>query len=608
MNTNIPRPEYPRPQLVREYWQNLNGTWDFEFDFSRSGIERKMYENGTFTREITVPFCPESPLSGIGFTDFMPAVWYRKIINLDADQLTGRLLLHCGAVDYHTKVWVNGQAVGSHNGGYDSFTFEVTKAVREGANEIVIYAEDDCRTELQPAGKQSRVLESRGCYYTRTTGIWQTVWLEWVPAVYISQLHTTPDVANQAVIIDMAVDDTPTINPAGNGNTPNDDHIASLKPSISADGCSDGMTITASASYEGRPMGEVSAKVYGGHAHFVLPLSELYLWEVGQGRLYDLKVSLESGDEVASYFGMRSLAVKNNAMYLNDRPVFQRLVLDQGFYPDGIYTAPTDEALARDIDICMDLGFNGARLHEKVFEERFLYHADRKGYLVWGEHANWGLDITTAQGLEPFMEEWISIVNRDYSHPSIIGWCPFNETWPNSKGAVRDPMVQKLIYQLTKQMDAMRPVIDTSGGFHTITDIYDMHDYEQDPVKYKERYDEMLRDPEYVYEAFPRYQKWNGEPYFISEYGGTWWSKDATGNNWGYGNRPKDEAEVIYRITGLTEVLMQNPRICALCYTQLYDVEQEQNGLYTYSRERKFSDEGYEAIRKTLTQKASIEL
>lgn len=574
----IPRPEYPRPQLVRPTWLNLNGVWQFEFDFGRSLKERKQYENGTFSREITVPFCPESSLSGIGYVDYIPAVWYKKTISLEASRLTGRILLHFGAVDYHTEVWVNGQPVGTHDGGYDSFTFDITCALRAGDNDIVVYAADDTLSGLQPKGKQSSTYYSRGCDYTRTTGIWQTVWLEWVPEAYISQLHITPDVANRSVILDALIAHA-----------------------------SDGDTFTASASYEGTEAGSLSAVVYNGQAHLVLPLSILELWDLGNGRLYDVTATLSSGDQVTSYFGMRQISVKNGAMYLNDRPVFQRLVLDQGFYPDSIYTAPSDEALARDIDLSMDLGFNGARLHQKVFEERFLYHADRKGYLVWGEHANWGLDITTSQGLEQFMPEWISIVNRDYSHPAIIGWCPFNETWDTAKGTHQDDQVLRLTYLLTKQMDSTRPVIDTSGNFHVITDIYDVHDYEQEPDVFRSHYDPMAKDPNMAYETHPQRQHWEGQPYFVSEYGGTWWSSDTTGNNWGYGNRPDSEDEAIRRITGLTQALLENPRICALCYTQLYDVEQEQNGLYTYGREPKFSPENYEAIRRTLRAKAAIE-
>jgi hypothetical protein len=288
---------------------------------------------------------------------------------------------------------------------------------------------------------------------------------------------------------------------------------------------------------------------------------------------------------------------------LNNKPVYQRLVLDQGFYPTGIYTAPTDEDLRNDIEISMGLGFNGARLHEKVFEARFLYWADKLGYLVWGEHANWGLNITTPMGLERFLPEWIEVLERDYNHPSIVGWCPFNETW-DLNGTKQDDNILKLVYQATKAIDKTRPVIDTSGNFHVITDIFDVHDYDQNPETFSQRY-EGLKTGEDVYVSFPQRQKYDGQPYFVSEYGGIWWNPGQTDqNSWGYGNRPKSEEEFIKRYKGLTETLLQHPKMCAFCYTQLYDVEQEVNGLYTYDRKPKFDPEIIKAVN---SQKAAIE-
>ncbi len=577
--SSIPRPEHPRPSMHREAWQNLNGEWDFAFDFSNSGIEREMYLNGKYDQKITVPFCPESDLSGIGYKDFIPAVWYKKEIEITEEQLNGRVILHFGAVDYLAEVYVNAKSVGTHSGGFSSFEFDITDSLVVGCNTVVVSAVDDVRSGKQPAGKQSNKLVSYGCYYTRTTGIWQTVWLEFVPKTYIKAYKLIPDPDNNQAII---------------------------KVSIGGDYTKE--KLTAKAFFNKKQVGSACVVTTGNKGFITLNLSEVHLWDVGQPNLYDLELSLESSDTVKSYFGLRTIEWHDKAMYLNGKIVYQRLILDQGFFPDGIYTAPTDEALKRDIQLSMDLGFNGARMHEKVFEERYMYHADKLGYLTWGEMANWNLDITSADGIKHFMPEWLEIVERDFNHPSIVGWCPFNETWNNTvTGAKQDDSVLAIVYQATKAMDPTRPVIDTSGNYHVVTDIYDIHCYEQEPEIFREKLRECFSKGE-VFENFGDRQTYGDQPYFISEYGGTWWSPGATGDNWGYGENPTTEEEVIRRYTGLTSALMEFPEICAFCYTQLTDVEQEQNGLYDYNRCKKFSDEGYNKIRQTNTAIAAIEL
>lgn len=236
----------------------------------------------------------------------------------------------------------------------------------------------------------------------------------------------------------------------------------------------------------------------------------------------------------------------------------------------------------------MELGFNGARMHEKVFEPRYIYWADKLGYLVWGEHANWGLDISAAEGIENFLPEWIEAVNRDFNHPSIVGWCPFNETWDREDGRRQNDRVLEIVYRVTKELDKTRPVIDTSGNYHVVTDIFDIHDYEQDVEKFAAKFEPMKNGGE-KYVTYPKRQKYEGQPYFVSEYGGIQWNCGVDSDfGWGYGNRPKTEEEFIERYRGLTTALLENPYICAFCYTQLYDVEQEVNGLYTYDRKPKF--------------------
>ena len=555
----IPRPEYPRPQWVRAEWLNLNGPWEFEMDQGRSGRERGLPVATRLAGVITVPFCPESVLSGVGYTDFIAGVWYRRTVTLPDAWAGKRVLLHFGAVDYDTEVWVNGQRVGTHRGGYASFTLEITAALQPGENVITVCAEDDTRSPLQPTGKQSNQYASYGCSYTRTTGIWQTVWLEAVPAAFLERPKITPDPANGAVLLEVPFT-----------------------------GVAAAVSMHAVASLDGQVVGEARVQPHGNTFRTQLSLSTVRCWEPGAPILYDLTLELVTPDgvidRVESYFGLRALTIAPPAILLNGRPVFQRLILDQGFYPDGIYTAPTDEELRRDIERAQAMGFNGARLHQKVFEERFLYWADKLGYLVWGEMASWGLDVANPLALERFQTEWLEILVRDFNHPSIVGWCPFNETygWQN-------PQVLRQTYLVTKAIDATRPVIDTSGYVHVITDVYDVHDYDQNPETFAARYAPFAAGEEPFRNQPTQEAPYGGEPYFVSEYGGIWWNPGQGDEKaWGYGDRPRSAEEFIARYRALTEALLRHPRMCALCYTQLTDVEQEVNGLYTYDRRPKF--------------------
>ena len=334
MNT-MPRPEHPLPQWERSTWKNLNGEWDFSFDFGKSGVDRCFYEKKDWEKKIIVPFCPESDLSGIGYKDYMDAVWYHKTVELTEVEVKGRVLLHFGAVDYDARVWINGTEVGRHKGGYTSFTFDITAYVQAGANDIAVYAEDDLRSGKQPHGKQSGLYYSHGCEYTRTTGIWQTVWLEFVPENYVKKARFFPNVEAGTLTIEAVT--------VGDGS------------------------FCAEAFYEGKRCGQAETTSAGGTLVVTLPLSEVHLWEAGAGRLYDLTITFGE-DTVHSYFGLRNVTISGEKVLINGKSVFQRLVLDQGFYPDGIYTASTDEALENDVKLSMAAGFNGARLHEKVFE------------------------------------------------------------------------------------------------------------------------------------------------------------------------------------------------------------------------------------------------
>lgn len=571
--TTIPRPEHPQPQFQRQNWRNLNGKWQFAFDFGkRSGRDRHWYQGYDFNQEVTVPFCPESKLSGIHYTDFIPAVWYQRSIEISEAELARTTLLHFGAVDYLCEVYVNGQIAGTHRGGYSAFEFDISTYLVTGENIITVYAEDDVRSNHQPKGKQSGLYASHGCDYTRTTGIWQTIWLEFLPQRRLKRVKFYPNVAQGSVTIE----------------TFTSGHAA----------------LTIKIYYQGQLCGSLQSDDLSQHQLHEISLDQIHLWEVGAGRLYDAEFTF-GDDQVTSYFGLREVQMDGYRFLLNGQPVFQRFVLDQGFYPDGIYTAPTDAALQKDIQISLDCGFNGARLHQKAFEPRFLYHADQMGYLVWGEMASWGIDLSSYQSALDFMPEWQEIMARDFNHPAIITWCPMNETWNvNDRPQIANIVRQN--YQITRLLDPTRPCVDTSGNYHVQTDIYDVHDYAQDPNVFKEHFTPgHYPNGEFYDEHDARQQYSEGLPFGVSEYGGIKWDPDSQSEEaWGYGQAPQTKDEFMARYRGLTEILLNHPRMFGFCYTQLYDVEQERNGLYYYDRTPKFAVEQIKAINQ---QVAAIE-
>ncbi len=578
--SGVPRPEYPRPRLTRgeDSWQNLNGDWAFTFDFGDSGKYREFWKSENaplFDKRIVVPFVPESKLSGICYTDFFTTCWYRRAVTIPAAWREGRVLLHFGAVDFYCEVWVNEVLVGSHRGGYTPFTLDITDALREGENDIVVRAYDNGRDPLQYTGKQIYFhYDNKSCYYTRCTGIWQTVWLEHVPASYIEKTKITPDVPNRKVDILVTLAGAPL----------------------------DGQTCRAAAFLDGREVSSAAALVTGRSCAFSLSIPEekLSLWDLDHPTLYDLTLTV-GDDTVSTYFGLRKIAIKGYAIELNDRPVYQRLVLDQGYYEDGIITAPDVLNLEQDIALSKKVGFNGARLHMKVFEPYTLYFADRMGYLLWGEFPSWGLDESSSGALDSFLPGWLEELERDYNSPALIGWCPFNETRTSRRKSLFSS-----VYRVTRAIDPYRPIIDSSGYVHgDITDIYDVHDYDQDPSSMRERYRSLETGEGKVFVVNEKNEHYDGQPYFVSEMGGIFWDISTAGKeDWGYGDAPKSLEEFYTRFEGLITVLLENPKMCALCYTQLTDVYQEKNGIYAFDRREKFDPARLRAI---LTKKAAIE-
>lgn len=575
------RMEHPRPDLCREEYLSLNGVWDFEVDNALVGESKKYFERDALNEKINVPFCPESKLSGLGYVDFMNGVWYRRNFELPANFAGKRVLLHFEACDYLTKVYVNGVLVGTHKGGYTPFVFDITDALRENGNYVTVFAQDDTRSSAQMSGKQSERLESYGCFYTRTTGIWQSVWLEAAPKARVERYEVHCDIENSSVALGVETTEWAL-----------------------------GARLEAKVYFEGALVGEGETVVAARKSVLTVALSELNLWDLGQGNLYDVVFTLtqpDSVDTLRGYFGMRDIRLTKKGFYLNGRCVYGRFVLDQGFYPDGIYTAPSDAALKADIQYSMSLGFNGARLHQKVFESRFLYHADKMGYMVFDETPNWGLDHTEPMNIYNFVNEWLEEVKRDMAHPCVIGWCPFNETWDRDGRRQSNSFIDT-IYDVTLAVDSSRPIVTNSGSYPCKSDMHDVHDYEQEPAKFKEYYAKIPEGVicDQIYRKDNKRQWYDtAKPVFVSEYGGIKWIYGAPATEgWGYGKSVQNEEEFMARLKGLTDVLLDNENICAFCYTQLTDVEQEQNGLMTYDRVMKFDPA---SIAKIISKKAAIE-
>ena len=600
----IPRSEYPRPQFVRPDWLCLNGEWEFEIDGGDSGLARNLISRH-LSDKIVVPFCPESALSGIGYTDFMLAVWYRKEVTVPDDWKGRHVLLHFGAVDYDSTVWVNGKEVMRHRGGFTPFSVLLKEVTGGDMFTVVVRAQDDWRP-AQARGKQSQRYGSHGCWYTRTTGIWQTVWMEPVPDVALKRPRITPDAAGGAFHLDLPL----TQNKPGFGVR------ATLKDDREI------CTAETDAHLDLAP-----------RLTLAIPKDKRRFWSPSDPYLYDIELALVGPDgtvvdSARSYAGLRSVAIDGQKVKINGETIFQRTVLDQGYYPDGIMTAPTDAELEADIRRSLDVGFNGARLHQKVFEERFFYHADRLGYLLWGEFGNWGSENFGPAGnnQQPgptYLTQWLEALERDYSHPSIIGWCPLNETSQKITDSITvlDDVTQGM-YLATKAMDLSRPVLDTSGYSHRVIgqDIYDSHDYIDEKVwsvgfaNFKARHAKMAAGKVYSNEGKKISVPYEGQPYWVSEFGGFKWvpeedrksadeqesAKDDPKRSqeaWGYGSSPRTLDEFYARFQAVCDTLLDNPHMFGYCYTQLTDITPELNGIYTYDRRLKFDAARLKAIQ-----------
>ncbi|MEK4464984.1 sugar-binding domain-containing protein [Paenibacillus sp. FSL H8-0315] len=583
-STSVPRPEYPRPQFARKDWLSLNGEWDFTFDDEDVGEEEQWYRTdtkGLFSRVIQVPFAFQSKLSGIEDPSFHDVVWYRRTFEVPEGWNGKRIVLHFGAVDYLAKVWVNDQLVAVHEGGHTPFQVDITPSLLKGRNTIILRAEDFSRDVTLPRGKQYWLEQSAAIFYTRTTGIWQSVWLEPLSAVHLSKTMMTPDIDRNEI---------------------------RLRTFLQGFKSADPLKLRITVSYDSEVIAEDQYMVMNGEQLRTIGLGDFAdhglgrLWSPEHPNLYDIQFQLlrneEVIDEVASYFGMRKVSIENGKLCLNNRPYFQRLVLDQGYFPDGILTAPTDEELKRDAQLTKEMGFNGVRKHQKTEDPRFLYWCDKLGLLVWSEAAN--AYEYSEEYVRRFTKEWQEIIERDYNHPCIVTWVPLNESWgvPNVQIDTRQQQHGLAMYHLTKSLDEMRPVVYNDGWEHMTTDLVTIHDYESHQAVLEERY----ATAESSVNAMPANRKifvggasYQGQPILVSEFGGIAFKKSEW-EGWGYSGAENEE-DFLMKLKAVVDPMFTSPVIQGYCYTQLTDVEQEINGLLTYDRQPKAP---LEAIRNIM--------
>jgi beta-galactosidase/beta-glucuronidase len=586
------RPEYPRPQFVRSDWLNLNGRWDFQFDDADVGLGQGWQRGHPFDATIEVPFAFQCALSGINVQAFHDVVWYRRDFTVPEAWRGQTILLHFGAVDYRATVWVNGDRVGDHVGGQVGFALDITSWLTWGDETVTVRVEDPSTDETIARGKQFWELTPRSAWYNRSTGIWQTVWLEPVPATRVGGLRLTPHIDAGAIEIQYDL-----VGPTQGLALELDIRFA-------------GQPVVADRLSVLNPTGSRLVELFGPHIMNYSFHGHGQCWSPESPSLYDLTVSVWRGpqllDRVESYFGMRQVDTEQARLMLNHRPYYQKLVLDQGFWPESGLTAPSDEAFVADITLSKAMGFNGCRKHQKAEDPRFLYWADRLGYLVWGESgaAPWFAESAVARA----MREWPQIVARDYNHPCLIAWVALNESWgvPLIATDARQQAYSLALYHLLHALDNTRPVVSNDGWEHTASDLVTIHNYGHGNPDEQRRFelyahhlgsrDAVLAPKATQRGVFAQGYQYAGQPIVLSEFGGISFTADQ-GRGWGYSS-VTSPPEFLAAYQRLVEVIRDSSAIFGFCYTQLTDVEQEVNGLLTHDRLPKADPDAIRAINQ----------
>ena len=584
MNCNIPRPEHPRPDFMRDTFYNLNGDWEFAFDDNNIGLKEGWYKPGCkFDKTITVPFCYQSEASGIGPTDEIhPVMWYRRKFTVPAEMQGRTLLMNFGAVDYEAMVYVNGMAVGGHKGGYTPFQLDVTPFLTDGENDLCVRVVD-MPDPIQPRGKQYWKEGLFACLYTASSGIWQTVYLEAASDLRIDYIHVTPDIDKGLASVEILLNKVPNKK----------------------------VTLALKVKLEDKEIREVVTTTVNRNVTIVIDMDTrdtfypVALWAPNNPALYDLRVQLLDEevqlDMVDTYFGMRKVEVRDSVVYLNNDRIYQKLILDQGYWPDTMITPPSDEAIRKDLEWTKKFGFNGARKHQKIEDPRYYYWADKMGVLVWGELPSaFAFTDEAVENLTVTMQEFI---RRDFNHPSIITWVPLNESWgvPQIVSNKKQQNTASMLYYLTKASDGTRICSGNDGWEQMHTDICGLHDYNSTKEVLKEHFadrdfiEKQTCDGRRAYAD--GYMPTGKEAFMVTEYGGIAFANIGLQGElggmetWGYHGKESDEETFFARYEACTEAITEIPFCQGYCYTQLTDIMQEINGLLMPDRKPKVNVE-----------------
>lgn len=576
---------YPRPQFIRKEWFDLNGEWDFDFDDLDIGEKEQWYEEKEFNKKIIVPFCYQSKLSGIGDKSNHEIVWYKR--TFDFKLLEKNItFIRFEAIDYKTKVWINKKYVGVHDGGYVPFKFDITNHLINGKNEIVIRAIDENNCD-QLIGKQSWKRNNFLCWYTRTTGIWQSVWMETVNDFHIESVKIIPNIDKSIVEIEAYL---------VGGNVEG--------------------YFEARISFRGEFIRRAGISVKNNKVNLSIDVSfespdfRVEYWSPDTPNLYDITFVLSDAnkitDYVESYFGMRKVSTKNQKVLLNNKEFYQKLILDQGYYGDGIMTPKSIDDLINDLIKIKDMGFNGVRKHQKVEDNKYMYLCDKLGLVMWAEIPS-SFEFSD-KSIGNVIKDIPEIIKKHYNHPCVIIYTLLNESWGVNEiyANEKQQSLANSVYYLAKSLDNSRLIIGNDGWEHTISDILTIHDYNSEGELIRKMYadkNKLVNGSPSITSKRQNYcegYRYRNEPIIISEYGGIGYSNIKNSKYWGYGNRPKNKEEVIERIKNITHAIMDIDDVCGFCYTQLSDVEQEINGLLDERHEYKFDPK---AIREILNYK-----
>lgn len=568
MTALLPRPEHPRPDFMRPNWINLNGEWQFSYDDDDRGLNEKWYRPGkTLDRTITVPFCYQCEWSGVNEQEYHPILWYRRSFEKPNFTTGHRILLRFGAVDFSCAVYVNGQCVGTHKGGYTPFVFDITPYLLDDKNDLCLRVEDACDC-TQPRGKQMWTDKWFSCWYTPTSSIWQSVYLEEAGSIYVKTAHITPDIDKGTAEVRITLNEIPA-------------SPLNVKVTVTLDGQP---VRTQTMTMNQRSQRMVLDMVEGAVLH------QLVRWTPANPKLYDVHIETDTGDDVTTYFGMRKVHVADGRVLLNNKPIYQRLVLDQGYWPQTLITPPSNEAIRADVEWTLKLGYNGARKHQKLEDPRYYYWADKLGLLVWEEIPS--AYEYTDEAVANTSETLTGGIERDFNHPSVITWVPVNESWGMDRLYANKQMQASanMLYYQVKALDGTR-VVSTNDGWECVqSDIFGLHDYAATGevlAKHFADRDEMTMHACDHRMAYCDSKEWTGkEAFLLTEYGGIAF-EDKNSGSWGYHDKVSGEEAFFERYQSVTDAARAIPYCQGYVYTQLTDVQQEKTGILTPERKPK---------------------